>query len=591
MKSYYSSSDNSIVKFDGTTGKLIQNTGVTIDDSNNITTSGNIIAGNVMSSGTFIDGFTGSGTKLDLVNNSLTLDSLTVRGTMNIYELVVNKIRATNGSLWVSDSVKVDSVNSNIPTQTVYVNTDTLVPFTVNDVVKAQNFDGNNVRSATGIVTAISGTAISIWLYNINNTFWEGANIVRIGNTTDSNRQGALYLTSSDSGSPYMDILDNVSDSSISGKIKIRLGKLSGISGQSGYGFWGSINGADTAFSISSSGYANIAGWNFDNNYIWSGTKQLNDDFTSSGITLGNGAIRAMNFKINTDGTAYFRGNITATSGEIGNWNINTDGLYRDNSTNSAGLAPSDYPFYAGNTYSNRALAPFRVATDGEVNITSKCSIQNTTTGCEVLMGGTTFPFGYGSGALYVKGTTNNSGYDTNAIHAQANGGNHNYAIKAEATGTGYNTALFASSYGGTTNTAAKFEGEVKISYGGIDLLGGAVNGSSLNGGGLTLSLTTVTSTSTTLNSAYRIHILNPTTANGNYILPDLNNFKIGEYIVVIHYDTKDSYIKPYTGQTIHGYNDTSGVYITLASRGEGCYFIKRTTTDWVCLGKGINGF
>ena len=33
----------------------------------------------------------------------LELDELTVRGTMNVYELIVNKIRATNGSLWVSD--------------------------------------------------------------------------------------------------------------------------------------------------------------------------------------------------------------------------------------------------------------------------------------------------------------------------------------------------------------------------------------------------------------------------------------------------------------------------------------------------------
>jgi len=37
-----SSTDNAIVRFDGTTGKLIQNSGVTIDDSDNITTPGNL---------------------------------------------------------------------------------------------------------------------------------------------------------------------------------------------------------------------------------------------------------------------------------------------------------------------------------------------------------------------------------------------------------------------------------------------------------------------------------------------------------------------------------------------------------------------
>lgn len=40
-----SSTDNAIARFDSTTGKLIQNSGVTIDDSNNITTAGSITTG------------------------------------------------------------------------------------------------------------------------------------------------------------------------------------------------------------------------------------------------------------------------------------------------------------------------------------------------------------------------------------------------------------------------------------------------------------------------------------------------------------------------------------------------------------------
>jgi len=40
-----SSTDNAIVRFDGTTGKLVQNSGVTIDDSNNIVTTGALSAG------------------------------------------------------------------------------------------------------------------------------------------------------------------------------------------------------------------------------------------------------------------------------------------------------------------------------------------------------------------------------------------------------------------------------------------------------------------------------------------------------------------------------------------------------------------
>ena len=35
------------------------------------------------------------------------LDDLTVRGTMNVFELLIHQIRATNGSLFVSNTGKI----------------------------------------------------------------------------------------------------------------------------------------------------------------------------------------------------------------------------------------------------------------------------------------------------------------------------------------------------------------------------------------------------------------------------------------------------------------------------------------------------
>ena len=63
-----------------------------------------------------------------------------------------------------------------------------------------------------------------------------------------------------------------------------------------------------------------IGGWNVDADYIWTGTKQITDGaYSTSGITLADtGAIRAENFRIDVDGSAYFKGQITATSGYIG---------------------------------------------------------------------------------------------------------------------------------------------------------------------------------------------------------------------------------------------------------------------------------
>ena len=54
----------------------------------------------------FFPGFSGSGWRLDGETNTLTIDNLVVRKLMKVYEMVINKIRATNGSLWVTDSDK-----------------------------------------------------------------------------------------------------------------------------------------------------------------------------------------------------------------------------------------------------------------------------------------------------------------------------------------------------------------------------------------------------------------------------------------------------------------------------------------------------
>ena len=47
-------------------------------------------------------------------------------------------------------------------------------------------------------------------------------------------------------------------------------------------------------------------------------------NFSTAGmqINLGNGVIRSKNFGIDSSGNAFFNGQVTATSGFIGGWNI-----------------------------------------------------------------------------------------------------------------------------------------------------------------------------------------------------------------------------------------------------------------------------
>jgi hypothetical protein len=115
---------------------------------------------------------------------------------------------------------------------------------------------------------------------------------------------------------------------------------------------------------------------------VKSGTIAWNSSgvYTSgTGVAVYRGGIVGANgtevtFSISSaTGNATFKGTVTATAGDIGGWTINPVYLAKDNGTasQSSGMAPLDYPFYAGSTYANRATAPFRVTPAGAITATS----------------------------------------------------------------------------------------------------------------------------------------------------------------------------------------------------------------------------
>lgn len=77
----------------------------------NVDIKGDIIIKGSLGSPSFASGFGGYGWRFDADTNTLTVDYLVVRKAMNVYELVVNQITATNGSLWVSNATTVADVD------------------------------------------------------------------------------------------------------------------------------------------------------------------------------------------------------------------------------------------------------------------------------------------------------------------------------------------------------------------------------------------------------------------------------------------------------------------------------------------------
>lgn len=354
-----------------------------------------------ISSASFASGFTGSGWRVDYgITNasraSAEFDDLTVRGRMRVYELLINQIRATNGSLFVSSSGKVQSATGAGP---YTITTDGDHGFAVGDVIRAQRFTGTGTYTSNMNVTAVgSTTAFTATLATGSAPPAAGYEYVRLGNASDTSRQGGLYLTADDSNAPYMDIVDGVTshaDWSAFSKLKVRIGRLTGINaapwGQlSGYGLWSDnvyLTGAINATS------GKIGFWNLTSAILAGGAgnyANANTPFYADHVgkfSLGD--------KLSFDGTTLaINGNITANTGNIGGWaiganSISSNGIRLQSQGGStiAGIFVGPGTFQAANT-------PFYVDYNGSLSLGDKFS-WNATTNTLVVNGGGTF-----SGAL-----------------------------------------------------------------------------------------------------------------------------------------------------------------------------------------------
>lgn len=211
----------------------------------------------IRSSGTFTSGFAGSGWQIDdgvltAGRMTATFDDLVVRGTMRVYELLIQQIRATNGSVFVSSAAKLESatlVSGVSYTCIVDGSTTDYQPFAVGDVLRAQRVSLGTtsvVWKSDLVVTAINTggnqRAFTANLIGASTPPAKGMEFVRLGNTSDVARQGAVYITADDSGAPFIDVVNGITahaDWNTAGKVKVRLGRLDGVTGNANeYGLW-----------------------------------------------------------------------------------------------------------------------------------------------------------------------------------------------------------------------------------------------------------------------------------------------------------------------------------------------------------------
>lgn len=220
------------LKGDGGKGWEILETGAALLDSAQIRSD--IYLGGKIGSPSFASGFTGWGWEIDTPTASGTVDNWTVRKSMKVYELVYSQIYGLSGTSMVTDFNKIKDVTSlgDNRYQCTIDNMDgeMFMNLRAGDIVRLQKRDGWNIRYYYAEVESVTTDIFNLKVIDGEAAPVAGDVAFRMGSKTNKNRQGLIYMTSSDDYAPYIDVLDEIKGSRFTeDNTKVRIGNLRGI--------------------------------------------------------------------------------------------------------------------------------------------------------------------------------------------------------------------------------------------------------------------------------------------------------------------------------------------------------------------------
>ena len=256
-----SATDNAVARFDATTGKLIQNSTVTIDDSGNIATSGTVDGRDVSTDGTKLDGIASGATNgittqdegagggsnqvtLDFVGAGVSASSAGTKTTVTIPGLADGDkgdiTVASGGTAWSIDNnavttAKIADANVTLP-KIANIGTDRLLgrdtaasgaveELTVGGGVEFTTTGGIQRSALTGDVTASAGSGATT-IATAAVTLAKMANLAQdqvIGRVTASTGVPETFIVTSTARA----MLDDTSNSAI----RTTIGALGGVTG------------------------------------------------------------------------------------------------------------------------------------------------------------------------------------------------------------------------------------------------------------------------------------------------------------------------------------------------------------------------
>ncbi len=191
-----------------------------------------VTSDSIRSAGQFVDGMLGAGFhwwKGEDGRTYLTVDKLTVRQTMAVMELLIEKVRSVGGQICVSAANgRIKTVEESGEHYLITFEQENM--FVQHDLVRCQTFTGKDMRSYWVEVTDVTETGIVVGKEEFEGVEpKEGDECVLMGNTANTDRQNMVLISATEDGQPRVDVMDGVNGKTFANCLRARLGNLDGI--------------------------------------------------------------------------------------------------------------------------------------------------------------------------------------------------------------------------------------------------------------------------------------------------------------------------------------------------------------------------
>lgn len=193
-----------------------------------------VVVRSLLRSPSFVDGLLGSGWQLEMDADGishLAVDRLTVRQTMRVLELLVEKVRSVGGELVVSAADgKISGVDMDAAGQHYLLTFEMGCPFVAGDLVRCKVEGGAASKSYWVEIASVEGGVARVAASEFGDALPAvGDECVLMGSTSDPQRQGLILISATDDGQPRIDVMNGVSGKTLASCLHARMGNLDGI--------------------------------------------------------------------------------------------------------------------------------------------------------------------------------------------------------------------------------------------------------------------------------------------------------------------------------------------------------------------------